>query len=83
MNDNVIASIYYNLNSIGALFKPGQRRIIEKLSKGTQLNENEKRYLRGKLGEKISAIEILYPSEPYGIQGNGNMIYSIRIRIAN
>lgn len=41
------------------LFKPVQLRIIEKLFEGTPLNDNEKRYLRGNLGRKITALERL------------------------
>ncbi len=40
-----------------ALFKPVQRRILEKLAIGADLDENEKRYLRGNLGRKLAAVE--------------------------
>ena len=41
------------------LFKPVQLRIIEKISEGEALTDNEKRYLRGKLGKKINALNAL------------------------
>lgn len=41
------------------LFKPVQLRIIEKLAEGAPLNDNEKRYLRGNLGKKITALDRL------------------------
>ncbi len=43
------------------LFKPVQWQIIEKLGRGEEqaLSDNEKRYLRGKLGQKLAAIEQL------------------------
>lgn len=43
------------------LFKPVQRQIIEKLGRGQEqaLSDNEKRYLRGMLGQKLTAIEQL------------------------
>ena len=44
---------------VPALFKPVQSRIIKKLSKGKKLTENEKRYLRGNMGEKLIALEQL------------------------
>ena len=45
-----------------ALFKPVQWRVIEKLRSGAELNENEKRYLRGKLGDKLHVIDRLLGS---------------------
>ncbi|MBI2671470.1 hypothetical protein HYX16_00890 [Candidatus Woesearchaeota archaeon] len=38
---------------VPTLFKPGQFNIIKKLSLGKKLNENEKRYLRGKMKNKL------------------------------
>lgn len=41
------------------LFKPVQYNIIKKLNSGKNLNENEKRYLRGKMGKKLDVLEKL------------------------
>jgi len=50
------------------LFKPVQRRIIDIISSGGELDENEKRYLRGKLGDKLNAIDGL-------LEYNDKLIY--------
>jgi len=42
------------------LFKPVQLDVLKKLLEGSPLSENEKRYLRGHLGEKLRTIEILH-----------------------
>ncbi len=44
---------------VPALFKPVQFKIIKKLSKGKKLTENEKRYLRGNMKQKLIALEQL------------------------
>jgi hypothetical protein len=41
------------------LFKPVQLRVLRKSLDGKRLTENEKRYLRGRLGKKIAAMEHL------------------------
>jgi len=41
---------------VPTLFKPGQFNIIKKLSLGKKLNENEKRYLRGKMKNKLAIL---------------------------
>ncbi len=40
-------------------FKPVQLRVLRKLASGKELTDNEKRYLRGNLGRKLSALEEL------------------------
>ncbi|MBI4452222.1 hypothetical protein HY637_02225 [Candidatus Woesearchaeota archaeon] len=44
---------------VPTLFKPVQFNIIKKISAGRKLTDNEKRYLRGKMGEKLIALEKL------------------------
>src|SRR3989344_6619384 len=44
---------------VPTLFKSGQFAIIKKINEGKNLTENEKRYLRGRLGKKLSIIESL------------------------
>src|SRR3989338_10682471 len=44
---------------VPALFKPGQFNIIKKMNEGKKLTDNEKRYLRGKMGKKLIALEKL------------------------
>ncbi len=57
--------------AVPALFKPVQFSIIKKLNLGKKLTENEKRYLRGKMGKKLIALEELEskqaPSESIAI----------------
>lgn len=48
---------------VPALFKPGQFNIIKKMNAGKKLTENEKRYLRGKMGKKLTALEGLESKE--------------------
>jgi len=48
---------------VPTLFKPGQFNIIKKMNAGKKLTENEKRYLRGKMGEKLIALEELESKE--------------------
>lgn len=63
MNEtDLISTIHNEIESINALFKPGQKRIIEKIYKGDELTDNEKRYLRGNLGKKIRELEYLVGS---------------------
>lgn len=56
-NTLTILSTHPELTAL--LFKPVQQRIIEKLYNGEVLDENEKRYLRGNLGKKLTAIDQL------------------------
>src|SRR3989344_1225520 len=42
---------------VPTLFKPVQFNIIKKINEGKKLTENEKRYLRGKMGKKLNALE--------------------------
>ncbi|MBI4154476.1 hypothetical protein HY498_00105 [Candidatus Woesearchaeota archaeon] len=49
---------------VPTIFKPGQFAIIKKINEGKKLTENEKRYLRGRLGKKISIIESLQGKTP-------------------
>lgn len=44
---------------VPALFKPVQFNIIKKMNSNKKLTENEKRYLRGKMGKKLIALEEL------------------------
>lgn len=53
---------------VPTLFKPVQFNIIKKMNAGKKLTDNEKRYLRGKLGEKLIALEELESKE----QTNGS-----------
>lgn len=48
---------------VPALFKPVQFSIIKKLNEGKKLTENEKRYLRGNMGEKLTSLEQLESKE--------------------
>lgn len=48
---------------VPTLFKPGQFNIIKKMNAGKKLTENEKRYLRGKMKEKLIALEELGSKE--------------------
>ena len=48
---------------VPTLFKPGQFSIIKKMNAGKKLTENEKRYLRGKMREKLIALEELESKE--------------------
>jgi hypothetical protein len=47
-------------DEMNVLFKPVQLRVLRKCLDGKGLTENEKRYLRGRLGKKIAAIEHLF-----------------------
>jgi hypothetical protein len=46
-------------DELGTLFKPVQLRVLEKLSRNDELTQNEKRYLRGRLGKKLYLLERL------------------------
>ncbi len=59
MNERTISILSEDESLAKILFKPVQRRIIDKLKTGANMNENEKRYLRGKLGEKLNALSML------------------------
>lgn len=48
---------------VPTLFKPIQFNVIKKLSQGKKLNDNEKRYLRGKIKQKILVLEELMQKE--------------------
>ncbi len=48
---------------VPTLFKPVQFKIIKKMNAGKKLTENEKRYLRGKMKEKLVALEELASKE--------------------
>ena len=56
-----IGALNKRSNAARILFNPVQRQIIEKMGRGEEqaLSDNEKRYLRGKLGQKLTAIEQL------------------------
>jgi hypothetical protein len=41
------------------LFKPVQMSVLRKIAENRPLSENEKRYLRGRLGEKLSTLDLL------------------------
>jgi len=44
-------------DELGLLFKPGQLRVINKITSGSILSPNEKRYLRGRLGKKLRLLD--------------------------
>lgn len=48
---------------VPTLFKSGQFNIIKKMNAGKKLTDNEKRYLRGKMKEKLIALEELESKE--------------------
>jgi len=48
---------------VPTLFKPIQFNILKKLNQGKKLNENEKRYLRGKMKDKLRLLEELENKE--------------------
>ncbi len=60
---------------VPSLFKPVQFNIIKKLNAGQKLAENEKRYLRGKMKEKLIALASLESKEEY--DGIGSLLESI------
>ena len=66
LTSRTIQALIQHPDSAEALFKPIQRGIIEKLAAGKDLDENEKRYLRGNLGRKLTAIESLIDSASDG-----------------
>ncbi len=59
-NSDMMTFLIDNPRVAHVLFKPVQHRIIEKILKGEVLTDNEKRYLRGKLGKKIDALNDLF-----------------------
>jgi len=59
MNVKTIRLLNRNKDVMKVLFKPVQRVVIDKLDRGRPLDENEKRYLRGNLGKRIGAVDIL------------------------
>ena len=48
---------------VPTLFKPVQFNILKKLNKGNELTDNEKRYLRGNMREKLKMVEELENKE--------------------
>ena len=48
---------------VPTLFKPVQFNILKKLNEGKNLNDNEKRYLRGKMKAKLQLLEELESKE--------------------
>jgi len=48
---------------VPTLFKPVQFNILKKLNKGNELTDNEKRYLRGNMREKLKILEELENKE--------------------
>ena len=48
---------------VPTLFKPVQFNILKKLNEGKNLSDNEKRYLRGKMKEKLHLLEVLESEE--------------------
>lgn len=58
-NQLIKTLVKYEDEVVPILLKPVQFRIIKKLDKGKRLNQNEKRYLRGRLGKKLSALSVL------------------------
>jgi len=53
---------------VPTLFKPVQFSILKKLDLGKKLDENEKRYLRGKMKEKLNLINMLLASKNQEIE---------------
>ena len=51
---------------VPTLFKPVQFNILKKLNEGKKLNDNEKRYLRGKMKEKLYLLEELTSRKEMG-----------------
>jgi len=49
--------------TVPTLFKPIQFNILKKLNSGKKLNDNEKRYLRGKMKDKLHLLEELESKE--------------------
>lgn len=65
INNRTVNLLYRNFNDIDPLFKPVQKEVIRKLHEGQELSENEKRYLRGRMGSRIKALEVLFRSKNY------------------
>jgi hypothetical protein len=55
--------VNFEADVVPTLFKPVQFNILKKLNAGKQLNGNEKRYLRGKMKEKLHLLEELESKE--------------------
>lgn len=53
---------------VPTLFKPVQFNILKKLDKGKKLNENEKRYLRGKMKDKLNLLNIFISGKDMGLK---------------
>lgn len=64
MNQQLVKKLV-NFESVvvPTLFKPVQFNILKKLNEGKKLNDNEKRYLRGKMKEKLQLLEKLESKE--------------------
>ncbi|MEK6876276.1 MAG: hypothetical protein AABX63_02605 [Nanoarchaeota archaeon] len=55
--------VNFEADVVPTLFKPVQFNILKKLNAGKKLNGNEKRYLRGKMKEKLHLLEELESKE--------------------
>jgi len=55
--------VNFEADVVPALFKPVQFNILKKLNTGKKLKDNEKRYLRGKMKEKLHLLEELENKE--------------------
>jgi hypothetical protein len=52
-------------DELGLLFKPVQLRVIDKITRGSILSPNERRYLRGRLGKKLRLLDhLIRPARP-------------------
>ncbi len=80
MNQELIARLVdMEGEVVPILFKPVQFNIIKKLETGKKLTDNEKRYLRGKMGKKLQVIEEIASKEreTYGVFLNSLRSYYI------
>jgi hypothetical protein len=58
--DRVLANlILSHRDQMAHLFKPGQMTIIEKIANDEPMNENEKRYLRGRFGKILNILKMM------------------------
>ncbi|MEK6858087.1 MAG: hypothetical protein AABX39_05865 [Nanoarchaeota archaeon] len=66
LNQHLAERMLKKENSIvPTLFKPVQFRVIKKIAQGEKLNDNEKRYLRGKIKKKLQALNELTREESH------------------
>lgn len=80
MNQELVARLVDMEEDVAPiLFKPVQFNIIKKLKSGKKLTDNEKRYLRGRMGKKLQAIEkiVLKDRENYVVFLNSLSSYYI------